>query len=117
MATVKITFTDASDNEDEFIVYRGASTGAQPTGVDAEAVATITWDGSSTWNVTSGAIDTAGSADAALTGTIPGDPSTTGQEFILRYTEDTTGSWYYGVIAKNNIGPSAITPSSTAITV
>lgn len=116
MATVQVTFTDASDNEDLFIVYRGDTAGADPGTTTAEEVATITWDGS-TWNVTSGAIDTASAGDAALTGTIPGDPSNTGQQFILRYTENTSGSFKYGVVAKNNIGPSAITVSSTAITV
>jgi hypothetical protein len=116
MATVQISFTDASDNEDEFIVYRGDNTGANPGTTAAEEVATITWNSvTSTWDVTSGALDA--SSTAALNGTIPGDPSTAGQAFVLRYTESNTGSYKYGVVAKNNIGPSAITISGSAITV
>ena len=117
MATVQITFTDASDNEDEFIIYRGLNTGANPDGTNAaEKVATLTWNsGGNTWDVTQEVLDA--QSDGVLTGQVPGDPSTPGQIFIFQYTENNAGTWFYGVIAKNSIGPSAITVSSSGITV
>lgn len=116
MATVQISFTDASDNEDFFKVFRGNNAAGDPGDTTAEEVATITYNsGSSTWDVASGNIDA--NSDAALHGTIPGAPSATPQNFVLRYTESNTGSYKYGVLAGNNIGNSTVTISSDSISV
>ena len=115
MATVQISFQDASNNETSFEVYRGANSGAAPTAQAAEKLATITWNGTNDWTYTKEAIDTAGSNDGAFTTSgNPGnsDPSNTGQQFTFRYTESATGDFVYGVIAVNSIGPSAQVNSS-----
>ena len=116
MATVQISFTDASNNEDSFEVFRSADAGTS-TGIASEKLATLTWNaGNTNWDYTQEVIDTAGSSDGALTTAVTTPPSTVGQQFILRYTEGSAGTYKYAVLAKNAIGPSALV-QSTAITV
>lgn len=115
MATVQIAFTDNSDNEDFFTVYR-SSNGAAVTSVSAEAVATITWNSiNSVWDIASGAVDT--TTSAAFVGAAPtADPSTT-NSFTVQYEESNPGTYFYGVEAENGIGKSATTSASGAITI
>ena len=116
MATVQISFTDASNNEDSFEVFRSAN-GGTSTGAAGEKLATITWNnGTTNWDYTQEAVDTNGSSDGALTTSVTSPPTTVGQQFILRYTEGNAGTYKYAVLAKNNIGPSALV-QSTPITV
>lgn len=116
MATVQISFTDASNNEESFEVFRSDDAGTS-TGIAAEKLATITWNSATTnWDYAQEVIDTAGSSDGALTTPVTTPPTTVGQQFILRYTEGTSGTYKYAVLAKNAIGPSALVQSA-AITV
>jgi hypothetical protein len=115
MATVQITFTDNSDNEEKFTAYRSDSTaGTSPTGLTAEKVFDITWNTTTlVWDITSGAVDTASSGDAAVqVGSATTAPSNTGQVFIVTYTESNAGDYKYGVEAENAIGKSTLTVSS-----
>lgn len=112
MATVQISFQDASNNEDFFTIYRGDASGNAPTGTTAEVVATITWDGTSNWVIADGALGNTSSAFVAGQVTT-NDPSNVGQSFGMQYTESNAGTYVYGVEAENSIGKSAITNSSS----
>ena len=115
MATVQISFTDNSDNEEKFSIYRSVDNGTV-SGASSELVAEVAWNsGTSTWEVTSGGIDT--NNDATGT-TLPStDPSNTGQNFVVTYTEGNAGTYFYGVEAENAIGKSAIKSATSAITI
>jgi len=116
MATVQIAFTDNSDNEDLFTIYRSAD-GAAVTSVAAtEAVATVTWNTTnSIWDIASGVVDS--TASAAFVGAAPtADPSTT-NSFTVQYEESNAGTYIYGVEAENGIGKSATTSAAGAITI
>ena len=122
MATVQISFTDNSDNEEKFTIYRSVDNGTV-TGVTSEVVAVVAYDtGSSSWGVTSGdvALQSPNLGDATGT-TLPTganvDPSNTGQDFVVTYTENNNGTYFYGVEAENAIGKSAIKTASSAITI
>lgn len=115
MATVQISFTDNSDNEEKFTIYRSVD-GGSVTGATSEVVAEVAYDAvAATWGVTSGAVDTAN--DATGTTLPPSDPSETGQDFVVTYTEGNAGTYFYGVEAENAIGKSAIKSASSAITI
>lgn len=115
MATVQISFTDNSNNEEKFTVYRSVD-GGSVTGVTGEAVCEVAWNtGSNVWEVTSGAIDA--NNDATGTTLPTTDPTTTGQSFVITYTEDNAGTYFYGVEAENNIGKSAIKSAPSSITI
>jgi hypothetical protein len=118
MATVQIAFTDNSDNETKFTVFR--SVNAQSvTGVPAEKLATLEWDaGNTVWTYTKEAVDTNGDNDGAFVGTAPNTaPNAVGQSFTISYTESTAGAYKFGVEAENAIGKSAVTETSAAITI
>lgn len=111
MATVQIAFTDNSDNEDNFNVYR-SNDGAAVTSVAAELVATITWDSNANvWTIASG-----GTLDpqntVAFVGAAPTADPTNTNSFTITYEESDTGTFTYGVEAENNIGKSATTSAS-----
>ena len=115
MATVHISFTDNSDNEEKFTIYRSVD-GGSVTGATSEVVAEVSYDAvASTWGVTSGAVDSQNDATGT---TLPdGDPSDTGQNFVVTYTEGNAGVYFYGVEAENAIGKSAIKSASSAISI
>ncbi len=113
MATVQISFTDNSDNEEEFTIYRSVD-GGTVTGVEAEVVAVVAYNfEGSQWEVTSGAVAT----DAVGTTLPAGDPSNTQQNFVVTYSEDNDGTYFYGVEAANAIGKSAIKTATSSITI
>ena len=116
MATVQIAFTDNSDNEEEFNVYRSDSNGT--AAVDpTKLVANIAWDANaSQWTYTSGAIDT-NNDGAFIAGQVVNQDPTNTNSFTLQYTEDTAGVYKYGVNATNGIGASALTESAGSITI
>lgn len=116
MATVQISFTDNSDNETKFTVFRSVDA-SEVTGIPAEKLATVEWDaGNSVWTYTAEAVDA--SSTGAFVGAAPATaPDATGQSFTLSYTEDNAGVYKFGVEAENAIGKSAITSTAAAITI
>ena len=118
MATVQISFTDNSDNETKFTVFR-SNDASDVSGGDAEKLATIEWDaGNTVWTYTKEIVDTNGDNDGAFVGNAPtAAPSTVGQSFTLTYTESTAGAYKFGVEAENAIGKSAVTSTAAAITI
>lgn len=118
MATVQIAFTDNSDNETKFTVFRSVD-GANVTGGAAEILAEIEWNGVDTWAYAKGVVDTGGSNDGDFIAGQAVDvaPSTVGQSFTISYTEANAGAYFYGVEAENAIGKSAVTETSAAITI
>ena len=114
MATVQIAFTDNSDNEDKFTVYR-SDDGQAVTSVASEAVGEIAWSAAaSVWQITSGPVD--GSNSLAFVGAAPTADFTNNNSFTITYEESSTGTFTYGVEAENSIGKSATT-SATPITI
>ena len=120
MATVQISFTDNSDNETKFTVFR-SDAGADVSGGDSEKLATIEWDaGNSVWTYTREIVDTGanGQNNGAFVGAAPtAAPSTVGQSFTLTYEENNAGAYKFGVEAENAIGKSAVTSTAAAITI
>ena len=108
MATVSISFTDNATNESSFRVYR--STSATVAKSD-EYIAEISLSGG-TWSISGQS-----GSDHTLTSTNTGDSTTTGETFTFTYTENTSGTFYYGVCAHNNVGDSAVANSSSSIVV
>lgn len=111
MATVQITFTDASTNEDAFNIYR-SDDGSSAVVDGAKLVSQLAWNGSA-WQASQGALSN-GTA-SIQSGSSTASPSTQGQTFILQYTENDSGNFKYGVTATNAIGDSSITNSGTAV--
>lgn len=117
MATVQISFTDNSDNEEKFTIYRSVDGASQVDGTTAQVVAEVAYDtDTSAWVVTNGALASDATGTTLPTGENV-DPSNTGQNFVVTYTEGNSGTYFYGVEAENAIGKSAIKSSSTAITI
>lgn len=112
MATVQITFTDASTNEDAFNIYR-SDDGVSAVVDGSKLVSQLAWDGSA-WQASQGAL--ANNTVSIQAGSSTASPSTPGQTFILRYNETDTGEFKYGVTASNAIGDSDIRNSGTAVT-
>lgn len=111
MAVVQISWRDNSDNETSFKIYKGS---ASPLSSASDHIATVTLSGS-TWSV---AEETAGDApDIAITSTNTGDSQTSGETFVVTYTESTSGTYYYGVSASNAIGDSDVVTTSSGLTV
>lgn len=115
MATVQVSFTDNSDNEEKFSIYRSVDNGTV-SGAASELVAEVAWnDSGAVWEVSTGVIDTENDANGT---TLPStDPTNTGQQFVVTYTENNAGTYFYGVEAENAIGKSAIKSASSAITI
>ena len=113
MATVQITFTDDSNNEDSFSIYRSGDGSNSVAVSDADKVATLSWSGTA-WGIADGALSSDSSIEA---GSATNDPTNTSQQFIVRYTEDNSGDYKYGVVATNAIGNSDITISSDVVSV
>lgn len=111
MATVQITFTDASTNEESFNIYR-SNDGAPATVTGSNLVSQLAWDGSA-WQASQGALSN--NSVTIESGSSTASPSTPGQTFILRYNETNSGNFKYGVTAANAIGSSSITNSGTAV--
>jgi hypothetical protein len=108
MAVVQLSWRDNSDNETKFKVYRGTSS---PVTTGDDFLAEVTLSGS-TWQATEATSGSAPNVTLTSTGNT-GDSLTTGETFVITYTENTAGSYYYGVSASNAIGDSDIvtTPS------
>lgn len=102
MAKIQISFQDNSDNEDEFRIYRGAATPVQDTDT---LIATLSHDGTN-WSITG----SAGSNHEISQG-VNNSPSSTGDQYIVLYDETSAGDYYYGVLASNAVGDSAISTS------
>ena len=117
MATVQISFTDNSDNETKFTVYRSAAGALSVGGTAAEKLATIEWDGTATeWTYTPEVSDSG--SNGAFVGTAPNTaPNAVGQSFTISYQEDNAGAYFFGVEAENAIGKSAVTSTASAITI
>lgn len=108
MATVQISFTDASNNETSFKVFR-SDNGGNAVNDDLKKVGDITYDGSD-WQIAAAnsfASVTLYSKPASGSG-----PDAQGQQFSVRYEEGDSGDYKYGVVASNDIGDSDITESS-----
>lgn len=111
MATVQISFTDASNNEDSFSIYRGDNAGNNPVKDDANKVATLSWDGSN-WSIANGSL----ASDANIESyPDPLSRDEVGQQFAVRYSENSTGTFKYGVIASNAIGDSDMRNTGTGV--
>ena len=111
MATVQISFTDASTNEESFNIYR-SDDGALATVTGGNLVSQLAWDGSA-WQASQGALSN--NSVTIEAGSSTDSPSTPGQTFIIRYTENDSGDFKYGVTASNAIGDSDIKNSGTAV--
>jgi hypothetical protein len=120
MATVQITWVDASTNETKFNIYRGATNDSTPDITAANLVATLVYNSSATgadWANTKWAnsLASGGSSSSTI------DPSATfqltagnanlntdsAQTYKATYTDDDTGSFKWAVTAENAIGASA----------
>lgn len=102
MAKIQISFQDNSDNEDEFRIYRG---GASPVTTSDTLVAELTHDGTN-WSI-------AGSAGSnhEISQGVNNSPSSSGDQYIVLYDEISAGDYYYGVLASNAVGDSAMSTS------
>ena len=120
MATVQITWVDASTNETTFNIYRGANNDSTPDILPANLVATLVYNSSATgadWANTKweNTLVSGGSSSSTI------DPSATfqltagnanvntdsAQTYKATYTDDDTGSFKWAVTAENAIGASA----------
>lgn len=111
MATVQISFRDNADNETSFNIYKGTSS---PLSASSTKIAEISLSNGA-WIV---AEETTGSApNITLTSTNTGDSVTTGETFVVRYDEGTTGLYYYGVSAENAVGASDVVTTASALNV
>jgi len=101
MAKIQISFQDNSDNEDEFRIYRGAAT---PVTTSDTLIGTLTHDGAA-WSI-------AGSGtNLEISQGTNNAPSSSGDTYIVLYDENSAGDYYYGVLASNAVGDSAISTS------
>ena len=103
MAKIQISFQDNSDNEDQFRVYRGTATPV--TDADSQ-VCSLDWDGSN-WAITSGAVG----SNHEISQGVNNSPSSSGDQYIILYDETQAGDYYFGVLASNAVGDSAISTS------
>lgn len=118
MATVQITWVDASTNETIFNVYRGDDGAASVTLDAAHKVATLTYSGSATgadwantkWVNATGALDT--QSDFELTAGFGNLDSASAQTYTGTYTDNTSGTFKWAVTAENSIGESAAETSA-----
>lgn len=127
MATVQITWVDASTNETKFNIYRGTNNDASIDPADlttANLVAVLEYDGSATpantgdWANTKWA-NTLETAPGVSSSTIDPDStfqltegntnvnSNSAQTYKATYTDDDSGSFCWAVTAENAIGASA----------
>jgi len=111
MATVQISFRDNADNETSFNIYQGTSS---PLSASSTKIAEITLT-NGTWGVAEAS--TGSAPNITLTSTNTGDSVTTGETFVVRYEEGTTGSYYYGVSAENAVGASDVVTTGSALNV
>lgn len=102
MAKIQISFQDNSDNEDEFRIYRGTST---PVTTSDTLIATLNHDGVS-WNISG---STGSNHEISQGGN--NSPSSVGDQYIVLYDETSAGDYYYGVLASNAVGDSAVSTS------
>jgi hypothetical protein len=101
MAKIQISFQDNSDNEDEFRVYRGTAT---PVTTSDTLIATLSHDGTN-WSI-------AGvGSNLEISQGANNDPATSGDTYVVLYDETTAGDYYYGVLASNAVGDSAVSTS------
>ena len=107
MATVQISFTDASTNETSFKVFRSDSD-ANAVNDDSKKIGDITYDGSN-WQIA--AANSFSSVTLYSKPSTGSGPGASGQEFSVRYEEGTSGNYKYGVVASNDIGDSDLTES------
>jgi hypothetical protein len=107
MAKVQISWRDNSNNEEEFLVYKGAS---DPVSNTDDLIATVALSGT-TWGVSGTA------SNVTLTSTNTGDSLTTGETFTITYDEATPGTYYYGVAASNAVGASSVVTSTGSVEV
>lgn len=110
MALVQISWKDNANNEDEFKVYR--STSSTPTSSDS-LIATIALS-SGTWGIT-GSTGTNHQLTSNPANT--GNAATTGETFTITYTESTPATYYYGVLASNDVGNSNLIASNSSVIV
>lgn len=107
MAKVQISWQDNSDNEDSFKVYKGS---ASPV-VDTDTlIATVALSGGA-WGVTGAG------TNLAITSSNTADSVTTSEIFVITYDETAVGDYYYGVVASNAVGDSAVITSSTSVNI
>lgn len=103
MAKIQISFQDNSDNEDQFRVYRGTATPVTDTDT---LICSLDHDGS-VWSITG----SVGSNHEISQG-VNNAPSSSGDQYIVLYDETQAGDYYYGVLASNAVGDSAISTSA-----
>jgi hypothetical protein len=101
MAKIQISFQDNSDNEDQFRIYRGTAT---PVTTNDTQIAQLDHDGTS-WSI-SGPV-----TNLEISQGVNNSPSSTGDQYIVLYDETSAGDYYYGVLASNAVGDSAISTS------
>jgi len=101
MAKIQISFQDNSDNEDEFRIYRGTAT---PVTTSDTLIATLTHDGVS-WSISGTG------TNLEISQGSNNSPSSTGDTYIVLYDENSAGDYYFGVLASNAVGDSAISTS------
>lgn len=104
MAKIQISFQDNSDNEDEFRIYRGTSSTVTTSDT---LIATLEWGGAS-WSITGSGTNLEISSGST------NDPTSTGQ-YVVLYDENSPGTYYYGVLASNSVGDSAISVSQEVV--
>jgi hypothetical protein len=113
MAVVQLSWRDNSDNETSFKVYRGTSS---PVSTSDDHIANITLSGS-TWSASEASTGSAPDITLTSSANNTGDSVTTGETFVITYTENTSGNYYYGVSASNAIGDSDIVTTASVLNV
>jgi len=131
MATVQITWVDASTNETKFNIYRGATNDSTPDITSGNLVAVLEYNGSASgadWANTKWE-NTLSSSAGNSTSTI--DPTATfqltagnanvntdsAQTYKATYTDDDTGSFKWAVTAENAIGASAAEETASLLAI
>ena len=112
MATVQISFTDASNNEESFTIYR-SDDGVEPVVDASKTLATLTWDGTQ-WVITDGQVASGVTIEA---GSSTLNPENIGQTFNISYDENNSGTYKYAIVATNQQGnsPTVISQSEVVI--
>lgn len=130
MATVQITWVDASTNETKFNIYR-SDNGAASVALDAQhLIATVEYDGTKTpadqadwantyWPniITQGNSDIDPNATFELTSGNKNVNTNSAQTYVATYTDNTSGTFKWAVTAENAIGASAAEETATGLAI
>tara|TARA_R100001463_G_scaffold30277_2_gene68864 strand:+ start:189 stop:575 length:387 start_codon:yes stop_codon:yes gene_type:complete len=127
MATVQITWVDASTNETKFNVYRSDDNASSVTTDANHLIATVEYDGTATgadwanskWPniITTGNSSIDANGTFQLTSGNSNANTDAAQTYVATYTDNTTGTFKWAVTAENNIGASAAEETATGLAI